>query len=488
MTRPRYTLLAERARARAPELAALGVLVVGALAWPYTVDDAFITARYARNLAAGFGYAMNPHQPSDGVTAPLWLLPQWLAIRAGASELAFAKGLGLGCAVLASWFVLHRLRARCGGGGAACAAVPLLVLSPSLGTWGSAGLETGAATLALTAAALAATHRPQPAGALLGGCVAALAWLRPELALPCAVLLAHALWRSRAAGLRALALALLGAVSVAAFRALAFGHLLPLAFEAKAGSLAYGLRYTAQSVVLASSLAGIALAYLGARCGRSDDRALGFMLLALLAALVLCGGDWMPGYRLLVPGLPAYALLCGVGVVRCCARRPWLRAALLTCACVVPAADLATRVPELRQSARVRERARPLARWLHEHARCVALVDVGYLGYQSGVEVVDLGGLTDPRIARMPGSHLSKRIEPGYLAARDPDAIVLHSTLPPRVGADGRLLAFAGFAVEQRLARLPFVRTRFRVDHVLAYAPRYYYIVLRRTLTAARGR
>ena len=66
MTASRYTLFWS--------LASAAVLGVGALAWPYTVDDAFIVARYAHNLAAGLGYAMNAHQPSDGVTGPLWLL------------------------------------------------------------------------------------------------------------------------------------------------------------------------------------------------------------------------------------------------------------------------------------------------------------------------------------------------------------------------------------------------------------------------------
>jgi arabinofuranosyltransferase len=461
-------------------LAAAGVLVVGAAAWPYTVDDAFITARYARNLATGLGYGMNPHQPDDGVTGPLWLVPGVLASLLGADPVAVAKGCGLGCAVLATWLALRRLRQRARGGAAAGVAAVLLLCSPSLGTWAVAGLETGAATLLLTGAVLAATRRPRPDGWLLGACIGLLAWLRPELVLSCAVLLGHVALRQRDATLRASCVAGLGAASALGFRALAFGHWLPLALEAKAGTLEQGLRYTAQSVLLATSLAGLWLCYLGVRRGRGDDRAVGLALLAQLVAVVLAGGDWMPGYRLLVPLLPSYATLAGVGAARGFARRPWLGAVAVALACAVPGFDLATRIPELQGSALARERAEPLVVWLHAHARRVALVDVGYLGYRSGVEVVDLAGLTDARIARMPGGHLSKRVDPAYFAARGPDAIVLHSASPPSLDAQGRLRGFAGFAVEHWVAAMPFVRANYTLDHVLRYAPRYYYLVLRR--------
>jgi hypothetical protein len=53
----------------------IAILAVGLCAWPYTVDDAFIVARYARRLADGRGYTFNLGPPSDGVTGPLWLLP-----------------------------------------------------------------------------------------------------------------------------------------------------------------------------------------------------------------------------------------------------------------------------------------------------------------------------------------------------------------------------------------------------------------------------
>jgi hypothetical protein len=463
------------------KLLACGVLLwVGCSAWPYTVDDAFIVARYARNIAAGLGYGMNPYRPSDGVTGPLWLLPEVIACRWNADPIVIAKAIGLACALLAAWLVLSRLEKRARGRVATCVAGLLLALSPSLGTWAVAGLETTGAALLVTLAALGATERPQLAPWRLGTCVASLAWLRPELALFSIVLLGYAFARDRRCGSIALGIALLGAISVAVFRYVCFGAFLPLSWSAKAGSLENGLSYACSSLVLSSSLVGAWLAWRGARSGRRDDGALGLALLVHLLAIVLAGGDWMPGYRLLVPVLPIYAWLAAVGAARMSLGRPRLAALMVVLALVVPAADLATRLPELQASARSREHAQALAAWLRDHARRVALVDIGFLGYASGVYVVDLGGLTDPRIANMPGGHLAKHIDQAYLIEQAPDTIVLHSASAPRIDADGRLRGLDGYDVERRVAALPLVRADYRVEQVFHYAPRYHYVVLTR--------
>ena len=379
MTRPTYTVFARHARTRsaavsarvckhAPRIGALCVVFVGVLAWPYTVDDAFITARYARNLASGAGYTMNAGgEPSDGVTGPLWLVPEVAALRMRGDPIVVAKTLGLLCGTVAAWLVLRALAARSGGGVAAAAALPLMALAPSLATWSVAGLETGAATMLLVVAALAAARRPEVADWRLGGATAALAWLRPELALACGVLLAYAALRDARRGMRALVLALSGAAALVAFRAWTFGDPWPLSVRAKAGSLAFGASYTALGVLLATSLFGVVLAAYGAARGRAADRAIGCALLAHLLAVVLAGGDWMPGYRLLVPVLPLYAWLAGIGVARARGRMRAAALALLALACALPAIDLATRIPELRAGDAARARTRELAEWLRVH-------------------------------------------------------------------------------------------------------------------------
>jgi hypothetical protein len=488
MTPSRYTL----SPGLAPTVVAgLAVLLVGAVSWPYTVDDAFIVARYAHNLVGGFGYAMNPHAPSDGVTGPLWLLPQCLAIALGLDPIAAAKALGLAAAAIAAALVVRRLSARAQGRALGWIAAIACALSPSLGTWGASGLETGAATLAMTIAALAATARPRAQPRALGAAVALLAWLRPELALACGVLLGACWLRERRAGVVASAIALLGVLAVIGFRLALFGHGLPLSFAAKAGSLTDGAEYALRSLLLASSGVGVVLALRGALVGRSDDRVVGLTLAAHVLALVFAGGDWMPGYRLLVPVLPLYAWLLAIGVVRARSatrRRAWLAGIAFALALLVPTLDLATRVPELRSAAESQARSAALADWLHRNAHSIALVDVGYLGYRSGLPVLDLGGLTDTRIAAMPGGHLDKHLDPAYFSERAPDALVLHASRPPRVGEHGELLSLEGYPVERRVAALPEVRARYRVVHRHTHAPGYHYVVLIKTAPGSRER
>ncbi|MCZ7684271.1 MAG: hypothetical protein M5U28_38055 [Sandaracinaceae bacterium] len=88
-------------------------------------------------------------------------------------------------------------------------------------------------------------------GVVAGLAVAALAWLRPELALACGFLLVVLVRAERRAGYLAIGLAALGAVSVVAFRLALFGQPLPLSAHAKPPDLANGLEYVARGVVIA---------------------------------------------------------------------------------------------------------------------------------------------------------------------------------------------------------------------------------------------
>jgi arabinofuranosyltransferase len=195
-------------------------------------------------------------------------------------------------------------------------------------------------------------------------------------------------------------------------------------------------------------------------------------------AVVVAGGDWMPGYRLVAPALPLMALLAGLSVES--SRLPRAAAALgLAVVCAVPALDMAAQLPEVREAGRRREEVgRPLAEAIGRRFNHVALVDAGHIPWVAGVQVFDLAGLTEPRVARAAGGHLDKRFDPRLLASEPIDAIVLHAAVPPRVDAAGRLVSLAGHPVEQRVAAHPWVRAHFRVVQVAQYAPRYHYVVL----------
>jgi hypothetical protein len=472
------------------------ILVVGLCAWPYTVDDAFIVARYASRLAGGRGYTFNDGSATDGVTGPLWLLPGVIASLAHLEPVWAAKSLGLACMALACGLLVKRLSRRARGTTYACSAAALFACQPELGGWGVAGLETGAATLVLTGAWLTLTARPSLSRRVfLGALLGVLPWLRPELLAASGVILITAAWRlgwARASPV--FALSALGLLSLIAFRWRTFGSVVPLAYHAKQGSLRHGIEYGARGVVLVLGVFGAFLIVRAWRVGRWDDRVGTIVFVVHTIAVVLAGGDWMPGFRLFVPVLPIAIGVIAVGLVRpeprLEPRRPrdsvltkrWEGYGRLACAVAAMAVlsiDLATRIPEWRAAGLSREIAgRELATRLRQSARRVALVDIGYLSYASGVEAIDLGGITDPEIGHLPGGHLAKAVPDSLLSARAPDALILHSAQPPLVAADGRLLAIAGYPVEQRVASGAWVRNRFRVALERSYAPHYHYVLL----------
>ncbi len=476
-------------------VAAALLLVAGALAWPYTVDDAYIVARYASRWAGGLGYTMNDGPPTDGVTGPALTALLALGVRLGRDPIDFAKAVGAASMAIAAALVVFRIRGQAAGRYPAAWAVLALAAQTTLAVWCVAGLETGLATLLATAVALETTRRGSPRGAVVGLALGGLAWLRPDLAVFGAVQLGATFVASRREGAVALSLAALGASSVVAFRLSQFGDPLPLSFFAKGGDLEHGARYVLGGVLLCTGVGGLILAGAGASRGGPRFRSLALSILAHAAAVFAASGDWMPGYRLLAPILPAYVLLAAQGIryaqVRGASPRgpatastvPRPRVVLLfaALAVAVPSTDLAVQIPLARRTAATRAReGEGVTAALVRSCERVATVDVGYLAYRSRLEVVDLGGLTEPAIARLPGGHLDKRIAPAFLAARAPDCFLLHSSVAPRVDAGGRLRLYAGFPVEERLVRDPWLWSRYRVESVMRYAPGYYYVLLTR--------
>ena len=56
---------------------------------PHPIDDAYITFRYARNLAEGLGLVYNPGEWVLGTTAPLWAVVLAVGYRLGAVDVAW---------------------------------------------------------------------------------------------------------------------------------------------------------------------------------------------------------------------------------------------------------------------------------------------------------------------------------------------------------------------------------------------------------------
>ncbi|MBW2295440.1 MAG: hypothetical protein JRG94_24505, partial [Deltaproteobacteria bacterium] len=145
---------------RAQSLALAGLaLAVGALyafnvgRYFFLADDAFISFRYAANLAAGHGLVWNPGEYVEGYTNFLWVLILAAGMRLGMAPEALSCTLGIasGVGVL---LLLGRFSARRLGALHPLVWLPLftLALSRSFTAWSSGGLATQLFTLLILAA------------------------------------------------------------------------------------------------------------------------------------------------------------------------------------------------------------------------------------------------------------------------------------------------------------------------------------------------
>lgn len=298
-----------------------------------TFDDAFISFRYAENLARGHGLVFNVGERVEGYSNFLWTTLLALFAKAGfdRSEL----GLLVTAKVLGATFDFATvgLLWRMSGGerGRSLLAPLYLAALPSFAIWGVSGLETPLVTFLLLVtvylhlqedAALAQGRSAPPLSYLA---LAAAALTRPEPVLLFAPLVALR-WvrhgRPRLAKItlpRELAYLLLFGVPYGAFlgfRLAYYGELLPNTYYAKMVEdpevISRGARYlrTAARDLGWWWLVPWGLFALGAGRRSSHRTTTASVFLGLLLLVVWReGGDWMPAQRLLVPALPFVALL-----------------------------------------------------------------------------------------------------------------------------------------------------------------------------------
>lgn len=457
--------------------AILAASVPAAALWGFTVDDALISARLAHQIAAGRGYRFNPEGPVVDAVTPLGWAPllSLFAEPGPLAAFAAAKKIGL-LAWLAAAGLLGTLCGRLGPLAFVVCALALFSSVP-LASWAVSGMETGLVTALATLGLL-----PWRGASLALGLSAAL---RPEL-LPWAVTLAGVRAvqdddtlsgspPSLRVGL-AVAATLVPFVAVALFRQTVFGQAAPLALLAKPSDLAHGTRYALGALAFSGP---VWLLVAGRAYGRSSPRTRATLIGLGIhgVALVAAGGDWMPLYRLLVPVLPS-VILAGAELAQLSASRllVLLRlSAMLGASALVawklgpPARDVGAQRAELIAAAGP-------ALW---GARCIAALDVGWVGAASPAEIVDLAGVTDPSIARLAGGHTTKRLPEGLLEVRAVDAVVLLAH-EPKVG-DWPDLAFAR-GVEARLTTLLSFSEFRPVIQIPLRGTKQSYVIARRRL------
>ncbi|MEO7867087.1 MAG: hypothetical protein ABIU54_05555 [Candidatus Eisenbacteria bacterium] len=419
--------------------------------WPFTVDDTFITLRYARHLASGLGLVWNAGPVHDeGYTSPLWTVLLALPHVIGLDGEGSAKLLSLltHLGAIAACAALARVAVRTAGPDTPTRATwyaPLLyALYPAAAVHAVSGMETAAFTLALTALAWCAARALESRAALHPWRLAALALAtgltRPEGNVAALVVLGTLAWMleraERVRLLRALVLCwVLPGALYFAWRWNFYGELLPLPFYSKMAGVApwAGAARVFEFLRDMALGIGVPLAFGLALTPRPLRPALAGALSILLFYLF---PEHVMGFhvRYLVPVAPILFALAGAGFVGVerltrmagpsLARVSGVVGGLLALVC---AGALLSRAPATIASRRMYadgfDRAhRSLARELSTlPIGRIAISDAGIIPYRSDWPTLDMVGLNDRHIAR------THDRSPQSVLGFQPDVLVLAS-------------------------------------------------------------
>jgi hypothetical protein len=427
----------------------------------YTVDDAFISFRYAEHWAGGSGPVYNLGERVEGYTNFAWVALLALANRLGLDVVVAAKVGGVLFALL-TLALTFRLAARLHGGDG-----PLALLAPVLlatnGTFfrnAVNGLETVMfGGLALLAVSLLddVVKGVRSAGLFMGAVLAALVLTRPDGilwvgALGVLALLPRAEGDAQESPVPLWKVALPWMICLVAlglhelWRIGFYGQPLPNTYYAKLGGQPHLdlLRSGgAQLYFFQSMVGGIAVlcACMVAVVVHSSRlvRALAVLIAIRIAFVLYTGGQAMEQHRFLAPCLPMIYLLLQAAAsgVWHVAGKPRIRfapAALVLAPLVgwnlflgwISWREASVYASGL-QNAHV-----ALGQYLASHSppdAVVAVGDAGAIPYYSGRKAIDLYGLNDATIARLPGRYGDK-FDIDYLWSRRPDYIVIWSSVP----------------------------------------------------------
>jgi hypothetical protein len=393
-----------------------------------TVDDAYISYRYARNLVNDHGLVFNPGERVEGFSNPLWVLLTAAGMLCRLEPVGWTRGLGMASLFGSLIAAVYLARRVTGSQWAALGVAVILAASTALCGSAVGGLETGLYAMLVTWAivcvaterfgwasalmGLAAITRPEGAGICVIGI--SVIWLMRKgverrravirLMVPCGVILAALLvfrlsyygdWLANSVRAKSALLPLLRDSELSRWPGVLFN-------DAGIGYVLDFVRYGFGGAIL--------LAIVPALPGGKGRWIAALMLSSLgmgVAVAVYNFGDWMSCFRLLTPYLPITTVLVVWGMVDLLRRlreqlhESWCgpcRLALAGLVMYMAAGQFQWRRPMIGKNP-----DRELACLLNQSRQpgLLAATDVlGRLSYFADkVPVLDMAGLTDVYIA-----------------------------------------------------------------------------------------
>jgi arabinofuranosyltransferase len=422
------------------------------------IDDAFISFRYAQNLARGQGLVFNAGERVEGYTNFLWTVLLALCDRLNAdlpqASVAFALLATMATIILMIWAGRHLLASQSPSEIVIATAVVGFAVLGCQSRYVLSGMETSLFVFLVTLAMACVLARAHPLG--IGALFAVTAMTRPEGVLYLAVAAAFELLpdgpEAVGARLRRVALLLLGFAAFfapyLAWRVAYYGSWLPNTYYVKVGGgpgvllaergwrhLVYAVRQSSLELPAVMALLALVL--------WPRDRFLRLTALVATATaiyMVLVGGDFQFffGPRFLMPALPMLFLAASVAAVNGLPlglpgrRGVWSAIGALALVGNSAVFSWPGRDDSLATISAINRGWAELGRWLEERTSPDAVIAVGAIGqipYYSERYTIDMLGLTDPHIARRPialgrGMVGHEKYDSGYVLDRRPDYMI----------------------------------------------------------------
>jgi hypothetical protein len=463
-------------------LFAVGLRIACARYTDFVADDAYITFRYARNLAAGMGFVYNSGQAVLGTTTPLFTLLLAALSLVGIDPVTAARAVSIGCDAGSAILVFLFVRQVSG-----CRWTALLssLFWASLGpgvVWAISGMETGLFTF-LSLSAFWNWLNRRAIGTAIACSLAILT--RPEGVLLTGVLIAFTFLYDRRGAARIGGSVVAFATPWFVYSYWVFGDVVPMSVRAKAllGGTAWSWNRIASDLMHRAF--GLDDAFFGLACSGTLITLFpvarvcawivaGLLILVLSTTLrvrrcqplvcFLCVYYFLhttavfpfPWYW--VPLGPFAAIVIAVGVTRVASawnvHQSKLVMALVTittCAAFVMNGLNLTGAFVYYRSYRASERSEweAAAVWLNSFApreARVCLEHIGYVGYFADREIIDTTGLVSPEVVRFyrkrgasPGKYFRSKVDLlkedvarcDYYVAAENDWSAMHQVATP---------------------------------------------------------
>lgn len=415
--------------------------------FPESIDDAFITLRYSKNLMLGNGPIFNVGEHVEGFSNPVWMVLLSAMGRAGVSMPLSMKLLGILSGV-GTIMVTAQAASNWFGSRALGFAAALLVASSSFfALWAADGLETVFYAFTVTLLLWAATR--ESCIPWVVGCIASIVALtRPEgamfgIAVVAWIALHRGFWFAAKVALPFFA----AIASYEIFRLAYFGEWVSNTAAAKVHtnrqSITNAGRYV-WSFNRDSAYLPLPLAFFGAFSGlrRPPIVLVTLFVLAQGVFLLVSGGDFMFAYRFIMPVAPCLAILACAAALSIFKKPENALAAVAVVAAISGAAQYHSRQPVYLGTDNLTRRASvhfSIADYLRANTTSkdtVLLSEAGIIPYYIDARVDDYLGLTSP-YWYVRNSDRSLNIE--HLFVNKPKYVVLSFKRSADLGATPRL-------------------------------------------------